>query len=689
MIGAVSVHFNPNLPWYIARSSGIVAWALITASVIWGLAFSGKLTRHPKLPSPAWMLDLHRFLGGMAVVFMGFHIGGLMMDKYVGYGPAQVAVPLTGTYRPVAVAWGIVAMYLLLTVEVTSLFMSRLPRKVWHGIHLSSFVVFTLATVHGLSSGTDARHGVLPLAMVLAAIVVAMLTGMRAQIAVAKRTERALRAQRSGRAAVAAPTPQRVVRRPAAGDEEDDAPVRRPSRVAASDQDDERPVRPRPSRVAASDDDERPVRQRPSRLAASDEEDGRPVRPRPSRVAASVEDDEAERPARPRPAPERVGARAGAERQPGEPPIGRHARPNVAPAAGGRAAPAERPMAPAAELPGRGAGGPDEQFRPAYEPAAYPPAPYADPRLPAGPYADPRVPAGPYADPRLPAGPYADPRLPAGPYADPRYAGPYPDPRYGPYQDPRFGGAPYDPRYGRPVADPRYPGGPYADPRYTGAPPYDPRYVGAPYADPRYPGGPYADPRHAAGPDPRFSDPGFDPSVARPTAPPAVPIPPMPAVTAGPPMQRPSAVPPPSAGLDDDDVQDAELVEDAPQGASVYPLRPVQHPPRSARPRPVAAPAAGSVPGPGSGPAGTAPTPNPSQRAGAPVRQPAPSTTSATPAGVQRVPADGRGFDPRPGPVERPRPADGRGQPGRRLSADGRPLEEEDIPSERVAGRLP
>ena len=32
MIASVSVHFNPNLPWYIARSAGIVSWALITAT---------------------------------------------------------------------------------------------------------------------------------------------------------------------------------------------------------------------------------------------------------------------------------------------------------------------------------------------------------------------------------------------------------------------------------------------------------------------------------------------------------------------------------------------------------------------------------------------------------------------------------------------------------------------------------
>ena len=49
----------------------------------------------------------------LAVIFTGLHITGLMLDKYVGYGPSQVAIPLTGTYRPVAVAWGIVAAYLL------------------------------------------------------------------------------------------------------------------------------------------------------------------------------------------------------------------------------------------------------------------------------------------------------------------------------------------------------------------------------------------------------------------------------------------------------------------------------------------------------------------------------------------------------------------------------------------------
>ena len=49
---------NPNLSWYVARASGLVAWALLATTVLWGLFFAGRLTG--KVP-PAWNLDLHRF----------------------------------------------------------------------------------------------------------------------------------------------------------------------------------------------------------------------------------------------------------------------------------------------------------------------------------------------------------------------------------------------------------------------------------------------------------------------------------------------------------------------------------------------------------------------------------------------------------------------------------------------------
>ena len=56
---------NPQLAWYVARAAGIVAWALVSGAVVWGLLLSTRVLRGR--PTPRWLLDLHRFLGGLAV----------------------------------------------------------------------------------------------------------------------------------------------------------------------------------------------------------------------------------------------------------------------------------------------------------------------------------------------------------------------------------------------------------------------------------------------------------------------------------------------------------------------------------------------------------------------------------------------------------------------------------------------
>lgn len=143
-----------NLPWYIARSAGLVAWTLLAASVVWGLILSTKV--FGKRPKPAWVLDLHRYLGGLAVVFVGVHIAGIMADQYVDFGWVQTFVPFTASWRPVAVAWGIVSLWLLLAVEITSLLCHRIPTSWWRRTHFASFALFVVASVHSLSAGTDA-----------------------------------------------------------------------------------------------------------------------------------------------------------------------------------------------------------------------------------------------------------------------------------------------------------------------------------------------------------------------------------------------------------------------------------------------------------------------------------------------------------------------------------------------------
>jgi len=142
-----------KLVWYTIRASGIVTWLLVTASVLWGLLLSSRTTRRPR---PAWVLDLHRFIAGLAFAFLAVHVGGLLFDSYIGFSPAAIVVPFASHWRPAAVAWGIVALDALVVIEITSLLMARLSRRLWHAVHLGSFVVFAAATVHGLTAGTDA-----------------------------------------------------------------------------------------------------------------------------------------------------------------------------------------------------------------------------------------------------------------------------------------------------------------------------------------------------------------------------------------------------------------------------------------------------------------------------------------------------------------------------------------------------
>ena len=144
---------NVRLWWYVARAGGLVAWALLAASTLWGLAlttraFAGRA-------APRWLLDLHRFLGGLSVVFVGVHLTGVVADTFVHFGLADLFVPLAASWHPLWVAWGIVAFYLLIAVEVTSLLRSRLSHRLWKAVHGLSFLLFGVATVHVLVAGTD------------------------------------------------------------------------------------------------------------------------------------------------------------------------------------------------------------------------------------------------------------------------------------------------------------------------------------------------------------------------------------------------------------------------------------------------------------------------------------------------------------------------------------------------------
>ena len=144
---------DPRLWWWLSRASGIVAWLVVVAAVVWGLLASTKMIRRRGMP--AWILDLHRYLGTLAVVFTGVHVLAIVFDSFVTFPLVGALVPLASSYKRLPVALGVVGMYLLLAVYLTSLVRARLPKKTWRSIHLLSYALFAVTTVHGLSAGTD------------------------------------------------------------------------------------------------------------------------------------------------------------------------------------------------------------------------------------------------------------------------------------------------------------------------------------------------------------------------------------------------------------------------------------------------------------------------------------------------------------------------------------------------------
>ena len=186
---------NDQIWWHLARASGIVAWVLLTTSVVWGLLLSTRLLR--EVDRPAWLLDLHRWLGTLTWATTIIHLGTLMADSYVQFSATDLFIPFASSWKPGAIAWGIIAVYLLVVIQVSSRWMRRLPRPIWHAIHLASYPTFAMVSIHSFAAGTDADNNLfLVLGTSLVAVVVIITA---ARLALKTGTERRSQVRRTNR----------------------------------------------------------------------------------------------------------------------------------------------------------------------------------------------------------------------------------------------------------------------------------------------------------------------------------------------------------------------------------------------------------------------------------------------------------------------------------------------------------
>ncbi len=143
-----------DVAYVLTRSTGIVAAVLVVAALLWGFLFSARATG--KRLRPNWWLDLHNWLGGLALGFTAAHIVLSLLDSTITL--ERVVVPGAPGDQRWAITWGVLATYALCAVVFTTWPVRMTHRRWWRIIHLISVPATVLAILHGYLAGTDASH---------------------------------------------------------------------------------------------------------------------------------------------------------------------------------------------------------------------------------------------------------------------------------------------------------------------------------------------------------------------------------------------------------------------------------------------------------------------------------------------------------------------------------------------------
>ncbi|MFE0189812.1 hypothetical protein [Streptomyces sp. NPDC059008] len=155
---AVTLHSGAmdTLMQFLDFGAGVLALVSLSVTVLWGLAATDRMVLHSghRLLAQA----VHRGTGVAGLGFLGLHIWVKVAEGHVG--TTSVAVPFTDGARPVLIGLGTLAAYVFVAVAVTGAvrgaFTGITASRWWRALHMSAYLAWGLALVHGLKSGRAA-----------------------------------------------------------------------------------------------------------------------------------------------------------------------------------------------------------------------------------------------------------------------------------------------------------------------------------------------------------------------------------------------------------------------------------------------------------------------------------------------------------------------------------------------------
>jgi predicted ferric reductase len=154
--------------WYVIRASGFVAAGLLMLLMISGIGHVTGFTYRFLPPLKAWAI--HKAMAYALLLSILVHVTFVLLDSFIKFSVPQVLIPFLSKYNNgttflglalggLAVTFGILAMYGIVIIVLTSLgFIDTRPRA-WRWFHKISYLVVALIFLHGLFIGSDLKYG--------------------------------------------------------------------------------------------------------------------------------------------------------------------------------------------------------------------------------------------------------------------------------------------------------------------------------------------------------------------------------------------------------------------------------------------------------------------------------------------------------------------------------------------------
>lgn len=197
---------SQHLFWIASRALGVTALILVAVSVGLGLAMASRLTRGPGVA--ARVKQLHEATALTSMFAIAGHGLALLGDTYLKPGLAGIAVPFVISHQPLWTGLGVIGGWLAAILGLSFYVRKWIGPKLWRRMHRWTLVVYLLAVVHTLGSGTDAGSPWLLAILGATALPIVFLTALR----VLPRQSRSPRAPRSRRPTAPGRGPERIPR---------------------------------------------------------------------------------------------------------------------------------------------------------------------------------------------------------------------------------------------------------------------------------------------------------------------------------------------------------------------------------------------------------------------------------------------------------------------------------------------